>query len=87
MVPGFGSTAGAALASHMDVDKVTFTGSTEVGRKIMEASAKSNLKSITLELGGKSPVIIFDDADLDMAVELARLAIFFNKVRVRFSSL
>lgn len=87
MVPGFGSTAGAALASHMDVDKVTFTGSTEVGRKIMEASAKSNLKSITLELGGKSPVIIFDDADLDMAVELARLAIFFNKVRLRFSSL
>ncbi|KMZ57568.1 hydroxycinnamaldehyde dehydrogenase [Zostera marina] len=82
VVPGFGPTAGAALASHMDVDKVTFTGSTEVGRKIMEASAKSNLKSITLELGGKSPVIIFDDADLDMAVELARLAIFFNKGEV-----
>ncbi|XP_031488766.1 aldehyde dehydrogenase family 2 member C4-like [Nymphaea colorata] len=79
VVTGFGPTAGAALSSHMDVDKISFTGSTKVGRLIMEAAAKSNLKSVTLELGGKSPLIIFDDADLDMAVELARAAVFFNK--------
>jgi coniferyl-aldehyde dehydrogenase len=80
VVPGFGPTAGAAIASHMDVDSVAFTGSGEVGRLVMEASARSNLKTISLELGGKSPLIIFDDADVDMAVELSRLAIFFNKV-------
>lgn len=62
--------------------QVSFTGSTEVGRLIMEASARSNLKPVSLELGGKSPLIIFDDADLDMAVELAVSANFFNKVRV-----
>lgn len=79
VVNGFGHTAGAAISSHMDVDAVSFTGSTEVGRLIMEAAAKSNLKSVSLELGGKSPLIIFDDADLDMAVSLASLAIFHNK--------
>nr|CAB3470750.1 unnamed protein product [Digitaria exilis] len=79
VVPGFGPTAGAAIASHMNVDMVSFTGSTEVGRLIMEASARSNLKPVALELGGKSPLIIFDDADLDMAVELAVSATFFNK--------
>ena len=60
--------------------QVTFTGSTEVGRLIMKASAESNLKPVYLELGGKSPLIIFDDADLDMAVDLAVSANFFNKV-------
>lgn len=60
--------------------QVSFTGSTEVGRLVMEAAAKSNLKPVSLELGGKSPIIIFDDADLDMAVELACRAVFFNKV-------
>ncbi|XP_009403415.2 aldehyde dehydrogenase family 2 member C4 isoform X1 [Musa acuminata AAA Group] len=79
VVTGFGHTAGAAITAHMDVDKVSFTGSTEVGRLVMEAAARSNLKSVSLELGGKSPVIIFDDADMDMAVDLARKAIFFNK--------
>jgi len=79
VVPGFGHTAGAAITSHMDVDTVAFTGSTEVGRLIMESAARSNLKSVSLELGGKSPLIIFDDADVDMAVNLSRLAIFFNK--------
>ncbi|WOL14025.1 aldehyde dehydrogenase family 2 member C4 [Canna indica] len=79
VVTGFGSKAGAAITSHMDVDLVSFTGSTEVGRLVMEAAAKSNLKPVSLELGGKSPVIIFDDADIDMAIELARRAIFFNK--------
>lgn len=60
--------------------QVSFTGSTEVGRLIMQAAATSNLKSVSLELGGKSPLIIFGDADIDVAVELASLAIFFNKV-------
>ncbi|CAL9115274.1 unnamed protein product [Musa textilis] len=79
VVNGFGPTAGAALCSHMNVDAISFTGSTETGRLVMEAAAKSNLKTVSLELGGKSPLIIFDDADVDMAVALARIAIFYNK--------
>jgi len=78
MLPGFGPTAGAAIARHMDVDKVAFTGSTEVGHLIMEAAAKSNLKRVTLELGGKSPNIVFADTDLDDAVEGAHFGLFFN---------
>jgi coniferyl-aldehyde dehydrogenase len=62
------------------IPQITFTGSGEIGRVIMEAAAKSNLKTVSLELGGKSPLIIFDDADLDMAVGLASAAVFFNKV-------
>src|SRR5215469_373642 len=76
VVPGFGETAGAALAAHMGVDKVAFTGSTEVG-KLIVAAAAGNLKKVTLELGGKSPNIIFDDAD-PAAIEGAANAIFFN---------
>src|SRR5580658_1088246 len=79
ILPGFGPTAGAAIARHMDVDKVAFTGSTEVGRLIMEAAAKSNLKRISLELGGKSPNIIFEDSDLDDAVEGAHFGLFVNQ--------
>jgi aldehyde dehydrogenase (NAD+) len=79
LLPGFGPTAGAAIARHMDVDKVAFTGSTEVGRLIMEAAAKSNLKRISLELGGKSPNIIFADSDIDDAVEGAHLGLFVNQ--------
>jgi aldehyde dehydrogenase (NAD+) len=78
LLPGFGPTAGAAIASHMDVDKVAFTGSTEVGHLIMGAAAKSNLKRVTLELGGKSPNIVFADTDLDEAVEGAHFGLFFN---------
>jgi aldehyde dehydrogenase (NAD+) len=78
LLPGFGPTAGAAIARHMDVDKVAFTGSTEVGHLIMEAAAKSNLKRVTLELGGKSPNIVFADTDLDDAVEGAHFGLFFN---------
>lgn len=63
VVPGYGPTAGAAVASHPNIDKIAFTGSTEVGKIIMAASGVSNLKKVTLELGGKSPHIIFDDAD------------------------
>ena len=79
VLPGFGPTAGAAIARHMDVDKVAFTGSTEVGHLIMEAAAKSNLKPVTLELGGKSPNIIFADVDLDEAVEGAHMGLFSNQ--------
>jgi len=79
VVSGFGPTAGAALASHMDVDKIAFTGSTDTGKIILELAAKSNLKTVTLELGGKSPFIIMDDADVDHAVELAHFALFFNQ--------
>lgn len=77
VVTGLGSGAGAALAAHDDVDKVAFTGSTATGRAILDA-AKGNLKKVTLELGGKSPVIIMDDADLDAAIPGAANAIFFN---------
>jgi aldehyde dehydrogenase (NAD+) len=79
ILPGYGPTAGAAIARHMDVDKVAFTGSTEVGHLIMKAAAETNLKRITLELGGKSPNIVFADADMDQAVEGAHFALFFNQ--------
>ncbi|MGC1361692.1 MAG: aldehyde dehydrogenase family protein [Silvibacterium sp.] len=82
LVPGFGPTAGAAIARHMDVDKVAFTGSAEIGRLILEAAAKSNLKRVTLELGGKSPNIIFQDTDLDEAVEGAHMGIFSNQGQI-----
>ncbi|CAK8561662.1 unnamed protein product [Lathyrus sativus] len=79
IVSGFGPTAGAALASHMDVDKVAFTGSTATGKVILQLAAQSNLKQVTLELGGKSPFIVCEDADVDQAVELAHFALFFNQ--------
>jgi aldehyde dehydrogenase (NAD+) len=79
IVPGYGPTAGAALANHLDVDKIAFTGSTEVGKLIMKMAADSNLKRVTLELGGKSPNIVFADANLDAAVEGSHLALFFNQ--------
>jgi aldehyde dehydrogenase (NAD+) len=115
VVSGFGPTAGAALCSHMGVDKVTqlnpgrpfpcmlqwpaligslaeqlarfvlvqlaFTGSTGTGQIVLELAARSNLKPVTLELGGKSPFVVMDDADVDQAVELAHQAVFFNQVR------
>ncbi|HUC18765.1 MAG TPA: aldehyde dehydrogenase family protein [Acetobacteraceae bacterium] len=77
ILTGFGETAGAALAAHPDVDKVAFTGSTEVGKLIVQAAA-GNLKKVSLELGGKSPAIILPDADLDLAIAGAANAIFFN---------
>ncbi|XP_076454386.1 retinal dehydrogenase 2-like [Babylonia areolata] len=78
VVPGFGPTAGAAVSEHMNVDKVCFTGSTEVGKLIMQAAGRSNLKRVCLELGGKSPLIIFADADLEEAVTWAHGAIMNN---------
>ncbi|HEY4710112.1 MAG TPA: aldehyde dehydrogenase family protein [Candidatus Acidoferrales bacterium] len=77
IVPGYGETAGAALAAHPNVDKVAFTGSTEVGKLIVHA-ATGNLKKVSLELGGKSPNIVFQDADIDATIPGAAMAIFFN---------
>jgi len=80
VVPGLGHTAGAALALHDDVDAITFTGSTATGRQIMAAAAQSNLKRVSLELGGKSPNIVMADCrDLDRVAEAAALGIFFNQ--------
>jgi acyl-CoA reductase-like NAD-dependent aldehyde dehydrogenase len=84
ILPGLGPVAGAALASHPDVDKVSFTGSTEVGKQIVR-SAAGNLKRVTLELGGKSPCIICDDADLDAAIPAAAMAILANSGQVCFA--
>jgi phenylacetaldehyde dehydrogenase len=81
VVTGYGETAGAALAAHPQVDKIAFTGSTEVGKLIVKAAA-GNLKKVTLELGGKSPVIIFDDADLSKAIPGAAMGIFFHSGQV-----
>jgi acyl-CoA reductase-like NAD-dependent aldehyde dehydrogenase len=78
VVPGFGPTAGAAIAKHMGIDKVTFTGSTEVGREVVKASA-GNMKRISMELGGKSPNIVFADADLDAAAKGIFMGIFYNQ--------
>jgi len=77
IVPGYGETAGAALAAHPDVDKIAFTGSTEVGKMIVQAAA-GNLKKVSLELGGKSPNVVFADGDVDSAIAGASMAIFFN---------
>ncbi|CAN5789894.1 aldehyde dehydrogenase DhaS [soil metagenome] len=77
VVPGFGDTAGAALVRHPDVDKIAFTGSTEVGKNIQREAA-GTLKRVSLELGGKSPNIVFADADIDAAVRGASMAIFYN---------
>ncbi|XP_029927355.1 aldehyde dehydrogenase, mitochondrial-like isoform X1 [Myripristis murdjan] len=79
ILPGMGPSAGAAIARHMDVDKVAFTGSTEVGHLIQQASGNSNLKKVTLELGGKSPNIILSDANMEDAVEQSHFALFFNQ--------
>jgi phenylacetaldehyde dehydrogenase len=77
IVTGFGETAGAALTAHPGVDKIAFTGSTEVGKLILKAAA-GNLKKVTLELGGKSPVVIFDDADLTKTIPGAAMGVFMN---------
>lgn len=78
IIPGYGQDAGAALSAHPDVSKVSFTGSTAVGRSILVAAAATNLKKISLELGGKSPSIVFDSADLDEVVEWTNNGIFYN---------
>ncbi|RSY82043.1 aldehyde dehydrogenase family protein [Sphingomonas koreensis] len=84
VVPGPGPTAGARLASHPDVNRIAFTGSTATGRKIVEASA-GNMKTVAVELGGKSPDIVFEDADLDLAVPGAALGCFNNTGQVCYA--
>ncbi|HYO90523.1 MAG TPA: aldehyde dehydrogenase family protein, partial [Pyrinomonadaceae bacterium] len=81
IVPGYGETAGAALASHPDINKIAFTGSTEVG-KIIARAAADNLTKVSLELGGKAPNIVFADADIEQAVSGAMMGIFFNQGQV-----
>jgi aldehyde dehydrogenase (NAD+) len=84
VVTGLGDTAGAALARHPDVDRIAFTGSTETGRKIIDAS-KVNIKKLQLELGGKSPDIIFADADIDKAAQGAAMGVFANSGQICFA--
>src|SRR6201995_713610 len=78
LVNGYGHPAGAAITAPPDVEKVAFTGSTEVGRAIVHAAADSNLNKVTLELGGKSPVVVFDDADLSKAIPMSAFGTFVH---------
>lgn len=78
VVPGYGPTAGAAITKHPDIDKIAFTGSTEVGHLIQREAGTTNLKRVSLELGGKSPMVVFDDADIDAAVQMGSFGVFFN---------
>jgi len=84
VVPGFGAGAGAAMANHPGINKISFTGSTAVGKELVRASA-GNLKRVTLELGGKSPCVVFDDADMDIAIPGAAMAIAANTGQVCFA--
>jgi acyl-CoA reductase-like NAD-dependent aldehyde dehydrogenase len=84
IVPGFGADAGAAMANHDGIDKISFTGSTAVGKQLVRASA-GNLKRVTLELGGKSPCVVFDDADMDIAIPGAAMAIAANTGQICFA--
>jgi len=79
VLPGYGPTAGAAIAEHHFIDKVAFTGSTEVGKLVHMAAGKTNNKRVTLEMGGKSPLVVFEDADLEAAVHTAHAAVFMNQ--------
>lgn len=82
IISGYGGEAGEAMASHMKISKIAFTGSTAVGKRIMRAAAESNLKNVTLECGGKSPMVVFDDADLEQSAEWAYFGIMFNAGQV-----
>lgn len=87
IIVGIGSTVGAAMSAHPQIMKIAFTGSTLTGRKILKASAESNLKKVTLELGGKSPTIIFDDADLEQAIKWASSGILCVYISLSLSVL
>ena len=82
ILAGYGIPSGKAIAEHMDIRKISFTGSVRTGRLIQEMSAKSNLKNVTLELGGKTPAIIFDDADLSVAVPATQFSIQWNSGQI-----
>ncbi|KHJ84723.1 aldehyde dehydrogenase family protein [Oesophagostomum dentatum] len=79
MVTGSGGRVGNAIAGHMGIGKVTFTGSTDIGKVVMTSAAQSNVKRVTLELGGKSPNIVFADADLDLATRIVHHGLFLNQ--------
>lgn len=78
LVQGLGATTGDAISRHLDIDKVAFTGSVATGRRISIAAAESNLKKVTLELGGKSPLLVFDSSDIEEAADWTALGIYFN---------
>ena len=78
VISGFGETTGEYLATHPGIDKIAFTGSAEIGMKIMKNSSKNGLKRVNLELGGKNPNIILDDANLDLAIPRSHLGLFAN---------
>ncbi|KAJ6468607.1 aldehyde dehydrogenase [Mycena vitilis] len=78
IINGYGMTVGTAMSEHMSIPKISFTGSTLVGRKVLEAAARSNLKVVTLELGGKSPTIIFDDCNIEQTLKWSMLAMYGN---------
>ncbi|EFP89168.2 aldehyde dehydrogenase (NAD+) [Puccinia graminis f. sp. tritici CRL 75-36-700-3] len=82
ILPGFGPGAGQSIVDHPSIEKIAFTGSTAVGKQILARSGQNNLKKVTLELGGKSPNIIFDDADFDQAVKWAEFGLFFNQGQI-----
>jgi aldehyde dehydrogenase (NAD(P)+) len=82
ILSGYGADVGSAMVSHPKLAKIAFTGSTATGKRIMEGAGASNLKKVTLECGGKSPFLVFDDCDLDLAVEWAYWGIFYNKGEV-----
>ena len=82
VLSGYGSSTGSALALHMDVDMIAFTGSTSVGHNIMSYCAQSNLKRFSLELGGKSPIIVFNDANLDQAVKVTNDGVFLHQGQI-----
>ncbi|OAQ58710.1 ALDH-like protein [Pochonia chlamydosporia 170] len=86
VLSGFGHSAGHALSSHMNVRKISFTGSTRAAKMVMEAAAKSNMKRVCVETGGKNPAIIFDDADLDKAAESVAASIQFNSGQICVSN-
>ncbi|KAI3845404.1 hypothetical protein MKW98_029055 [Papaver atlanticum] len=87
MISIYGPMEGGTLASHMDVDKLAFTGSTITSKIVSELAGRSNLKLVTLELGGESPFIVCEDADSDKAVETAHFALFFNQFRLGIMNL
>lgn len=86
LIISYGPTVGNAISGHPAIDKVAFTGSTAVGRKVMEEASKSNIKKVTLELGGKSANIVFEDADFEEAIKYSAQGIFFNHGQTCVSS-
>jgi len=86
ILSGYGPTAGQAMIMHPEISKIAFTGSGRTGRRILEASAASNLKKVSLELGGKSPSIVFDDCDLDAAVQWTNMGMFAHNGQICVAS-